>query len=203
MNPSKIITTYKTKIHGIDQYRFFPRINGSFNIGKYTLLNNNAEVKCYKFPKTVYIGKYCSIGKCYFIVDADHNPNYASTYPFKELFISPDAPFNEKKKNLPIVKNEVWIGDEAYIYSGVTIHDGAIVAGNSVVTKDVPAYAIVAGNPARVVRYRFDNDLIQKFLQVQWWELPDDIVHHKLASYIHEPEVFIEKALHYRTTLNK
>ena len=134
-----------------------PKVNGILKLGKYSLASNEAEVRCWKGPRTIQVGKYCSIGKCYFIIDANHNPNYASTFPFKELLVSWNAPINELVKNIPVVENDVWICDESYIHSGVTIHNGAIVAGNAVVTKDVPPYAIVAGNPAKIVKYRFDE----------------------------------------------
>ena len=70
------------------------------------------------------------------------------------------------------IGNDVWIGSGAMILSGVTIGDGAVVAARAVVTKDVPPYAIVAGNPARLVRYRFDEATIAALLEAAWWELP-------------------------------
>ncbi len=68
-----------------------------------------------------------------------------------------------------IIENDVWIGAKATVMSGVTIHNGAVVAAGSVVTKDVPPYAIVAGNPAKVVKYRFTEEQIKKLLQISWW----------------------------------
>ena len=74
-----------------------------------------------------------------------------------------------KKKTSIVIQNDVWIGQAVTIYGGVTIHNGAVVAGNSVVTKDVPPYAIVGGNPARVIKYRFDEETIKKLLKIEWW----------------------------------
>jgi serine acetyltransferase len=69
-----------------------------------------------------------------------------------------------------IVENDVWIGAKATIMSGVRVSNGSIVAAGSVVTKDVPPYAIVAGNPAKVVKYRFNEEQIDKLLNISWWE---------------------------------
>jgi acetyltransferase-like isoleucine patch superfamily enzyme len=192
--------TYKTNINNIDQLRFFPKINGRVKLGDFSYINQDAEVRCWRpsLNASVEIGKYCSIGKCYFIIDGNHNPHFASTYPFKELWISSKAPENVLPKHIPIVENDVWIADEAFIYSGVTIHNGAIVAGNSVVTKDVPPYAVVAGNPAKVVKYRFDKNTIDRFQKVKWWDLSNKIVTNHLAPLIHNTEEFLDKAESFR-----
>jgi serine acetyltransferase len=67
------------------------------------------------------------------------------------------------------IENDVWIGAKATVMSGIKIGNGAVVAAGSVVTKDVPPYAIVAGNPAKIVKYRFDESQIEKLLQISWW----------------------------------
>ncbi len=179
-----------------------PKVNGNFKLGKHSLVSSEAEIRCWKFPKTVTVGNYCSIGKCYFIIDANHNHNYASTFPFKELLVSWDAPLNELQKNIPIVGNDVWICDEAYIHSGVVINDGAVIAGNAVVTKDVPPYAVVAGNPARIVKYRFDEKTIERLVASKWWELPEEFVINKLAPNIANLELFLEYVEQYKNIKN-
>ncbi len=84
-------------------------------------------------------------------------------------------------KETPTIGNDVWIGSGALILSGASIGDGAVVAAHSVVTKPVPPYAIVAGNPARVVKYRFDEATIQELLALKWWDLPDDVIFQRLV----------------------
>ena len=74
------------------------------------------------------------------------------------------------------IGNDVWIGDEVFVKNGVTIGDGAVLGARSVVTKDVPPYAIVAGVPAKIIRYRFDEPTRQELLRLKWWELDDDII---------------------------
>ena len=92
------------------------------------------------------------------------------------------------------VGNDVWIADDVIIHSGIIIGDGSIIAGQSVVTKDVPPYAVVAGNPARIVKYRFSPDIIQRFINVKWWDLPESIVISKLACINNDPIKFLEVA---------
>lgn len=121
------------------------------------------------------IGKFCQIGAgVEFVMNgANHQMNAVSTYPFY-IFGSWDqsAP---SKEDLPfkgdtVVGNDVWIGQNSTILPGVHIGDGAIIGLNSVVTRDVPPYTIVAGNPAKAVRKRVDDELIDLLLKLKWWD---------------------------------
>ena len=89
--------------------------------------------------------------------------------------------FNEHKPTK--IGNDVWIGEFVTIVGGVNIGDGAVIATKSVVTKDVPPYAIVGGIPAKVIKYRFDEETIGALLQSKWWDLPDDEIGKKLAAF--------------------
>ena len=149
-----------------------------------------------EYQSIVRIGKYCSIAaNILFYVDGNHQYEHASTFPFYELGHNKD-PRNKNGwgKGAPTVGNDVWIGNEAVILSGVHIGDGAVVGAHSVVTKDVPPYAIVVGNPARIVKYRFPEDLIQEYLAVKWWDLPEATVIKELAPLQHDAQLFLEKA---------
>jgi acetyltransferase-like isoleucine patch superfamily enzyme len=188
---------YKTNINYPNEYKVFPKLSGSFKIGKNTILNNEAEVRCWRKFSQVEIGKYCSIGKCYFIIDGNHNPYYASTYPFKELGICNKAPDNKLDKSIPIVENDVWICDDAYIHAGVKISNGAVIASNTIVTKDVPPYAIVAGNPGKIIKYRFNKITINKLLKYEWWNYSENFIKHELAPYIDNIDIFLLKCEKY------
>lgn len=163
------------------------------DIGEFSYMNDAARVNSFRTPQKVKIGKYCSIGECSFIVDGDHNIRLASTYPFKELGLSPNAPENKNIKKAPILGNDVWIADGAVIYGGVTIHDGAVVAGNAVVTKDVEAYTVVGGNPARVIKKRFKDQQIRRFLELRWWDLPHEIICKDLAPVMNNIDEFLDR----------
>ncbi|MGN7762389.1 Vat family streptogramin A O-acetyltransferase [Paenibacillus sp. 22594] len=122
------------------------------------------------------IGKFCAIGcGTEFIMNgANHRMNSVTTYPFnimgggweKATPELADLPY----KGDTVIGNDVWIGQNATIMPGVTIGDGAIIAANATVTKDVPPYHIAGGNPARILRKRFDDELITLLLELKWWD---------------------------------
>ena len=127
-------------------------------VGRYTYGEIDAQIDGH-FGDLV-IGDFCSIAHdVHFIVSSEHNYNCLSTYPFKVLMLGYQS--EAISKGDIIVKDDVWIGCGAIILSGVTIGQGAIVSAGSVVTKDVPPYAIVGGVPAKVLKYRFEPEIIR------------------------------------------
>ena len=132
----------------------------------------------YHFPfigDKLKIGKFCAIAKgVKFIMNgANHKMSGFTTYPFyifgqgweKSLPTAGELPY----KGDTVIGNDVWLGYESTIMAGVTIGHGAIIASKSVVTNDVPAYSIVGGNPAKFLKYRFEQDVIDKLLEIAWW----------------------------------
>jgi chloramphenicol O-acetyltransferase type B len=119
------------------------------------------------------IGKYCSIGSgAVFMMAGNqgHRVDWVSTFPFYfQANIFKNAVNAYEKVGDTHIGNDVWIGSEAMIMSGVSIGSGAVIAARSVVTKDIPPYAVVGGNPAEVIKYRFHKDEIEKLLKLQWW----------------------------------
>ena len=125
------------------------------------------------------IGKFCQIalGVNFVMNGANHQMNAVSTYPFYifEGWKQETPPLSEMPvKGDTVVGNDVWIGLNATILPGVHIGDGAIIGMNSVVGSDVPPYTIVAGNPAKTIRKRFDNELITLLEKLQWWNFSID-----------------------------
>lgn len=121
------------------------------------------------------IGKFCQIaaGVEFIMNGANHQMNAVSTYPFYIFGCwNQDAPPMSELplKGDTVIGNDVWIGQNAVILPGVHIGDGAIIGANSVVASDVPPYTIVAGNPAREIRKRFDDELISLMLEFKWWD---------------------------------
>ena len=113
----------------------------------------------------LYIGSYCSIAPgVQFLLGGEHTLKSVSTYPFK-VKVFGEAREAGSKGNI-VVKDDVWLGTNAIICSGVTIGQGAVVAAGAVVTKDVEPYAIVGGNPAKIIKYRFEEPLRKKLLEI-------------------------------------
>ena len=126
------------------------------------------------------IGKFCSIacGAKFLFNSANHSLSSLSTYPFPIFYEEwglekRDVTKAWDNKGDIIIGNDVWIGYEAIILSGVTVGDGAIIGSRAVVTKDVPPYTIVGGVPAKPIRKRFDENTIAALLQVRWWDWPE------------------------------
>ena len=121
------------------------------------------------------IGSYCSIAQhVYFMLDVEHRVNTVSTYPYKAKCLRlGDEAFS---KGDIVVGDDVWIGYGATIMSGVHIGQGAVVAAGAVVTKDVPPYAIVGGVPAKVIRYRFEPEIVEELLKIDYSRLTDEMI---------------------------
>lgn len=90
-----------------------------------------------------------------------------------------------------VIGDDVWIGRSAIVLPGVQVATGAVIGAGAVVTRNVPAYSIVAGNPARLIRYRFEEGVIRRLLSTRWWDLPDDELH-RLGPYFNDVERFLE-----------
>lgn len=140
------------------------------------------------------IGAFCSIANGVSIGGGRHPMEWVGMSPvFYEGRDSVKAKFSSHAR-LPTkrttVLNDVWIGRSALIAQGVRIGNGAVVGMGSVVTKDVPDYAIVAGSPARIVRMRFDEKLIQALLRIRWWDFPDEKLR-RYATFFTDPQRFI------------
>lgn len=151
------------------------------DVGKYTYCHPNLFVETALQSK---IGSFCSIGPNVIIGHGEHTINFLSTSPYFHFdrlgfkckkMVAHDEYWTYNLKGVEI-GNDVWIGTGAFIKNGVIIGDGAIIGAESVVTHDVPPYAIVVGNPARILRYRFDQETIKDLLELKWWDFDDEII---------------------------
>lgn len=139
-------------------------------VGKYTY--GDLNITAYNSDKKLIIGSFCSIAKnVQFLLCGEHNYKTISTYPFKSQMLNQREAFS---KGDIIVEDDVWLGQSCIIMSGVKIGQGAIIASGSVVTKDVPPYAIYGGN--RIIKYRFSEDIIEVLLKINLEDLNNDII---------------------------
>jgi len=137
-------------------------------VGRYTY--GNLDVRSWGSEnEKLIIGDFCSIANTTFVLGGNHNYSHFSTFPSKVRFL---GAIREAYSNGPIVvSDDVWLGIDTMVMSGVTIGQGAVVAARSVVVKDVPPYAIVGGNPAKIIKYRFSSEIIEKLLKVNFKKL--------------------------------
>jgi acetyltransferase-like isoleucine patch superfamily enzyme len=154
-----------------------------YQFGRGTYDGNDLRVYSWGEGASLKIGSFCSIANgVQIFLGGDHRVDWVTTYPFnKVLDAGKHIEGHPKTKGDVEIGNDVWIGTEAVILSGVTIGDGAVIGARSVVTKKVPPYSIVAGNPARVVRNRFDEETIERLLKIQWWNWSDEQIEKSLT----------------------
>lgn len=165
----------------IGDYTYFADpLHGAEKFEEHNILYNNDF-----FKVKLVIGKFCAIAaETRFLMTGDHKLDAISTYPFpifqqgwENVFNVFDLPV----KGDIIVGNDVWFGYGSLIKGGVNIGHGAIIAAGAVVVKDVPPYSIVAGNPAKVVKMRFDDRAIDRLLQIAWWDWDIEKINQNLA----------------------
>lgn len=141
-------------------------------LGTFSYRGNDTKVLG---PGPVKVGKFCSISSNVTFISWTHNANWITAFPFNSVKQSKDWP-ECKNINHPlffgetIIGNDVWIGYGATIRGGIKIGDGAIIANNAVVTKDIEPYKIVGGVPAKVIKDRFSKEIVELLLKIKWWD---------------------------------
>ena len=174
--------------------------NPNIKVGDYTMYHDFVKDPrefeknnvLYHYPVNrdrLNIGKFCSIacGAKFLFNSANHAMESLSTYPFPLFFEEWGLDRNDvadswDNKGDIIIGNDVWIGYEAVILSGVTIGDGAIIGARAVVTRDVPPYTIVGGVPAKAIKKRFSEDTISSLLSLQWWDWSQEKIAENIAA---------------------
>lgn len=144
-------------------------------LGDFTYIASNTKIMNTK------IGKFCSIGPYCYIGSSKHPTNFVSTHPIfystlkqAQICFSSENAFKEYEDIE--IGNDVWVGLMSVILDGVTIGNGSVVAAGAVVTKDVPPYAVVGGVPAKIIKYRFDENIIKQLEKIKWWDFDIDFL---------------------------
>lgn len=147
-------------------------------IGRYTYISSG-------YIYNAVIGRFCSIANDVCIGPGEHRITAISSYPMLNRVWHEDAKY-EFIDAPTIIGNDVWIGHGVTVQCGVKIGDGAIIGSGAVVTKNIPAYAIAVGIPARVIRYRFDEKTVSNLMQLKWWEKDDMWLNEHKELFCHE-----------------
>lgn len=160
-----------------------------------TSLDFHVEDGCYNLQ----IGRYCALAEdILFMMDLMHDYKYVYMGEIEEFRGMPETTlelnqYRVKRKGQILIENDVWIGHGAVILGGVTIHNGGVVGAGAVVTKDVPPYAIVAGNPAKIIKYRFEEAAVKALLDIAWWNWESDVLKGRYREMRMPVSYFIER----------
>lgn len=174
--------------------------DSNIQVGDYTIYNDFVHDPCefqqnnvlYHYPinhDKLIIGKFCSVacGVKFLFTSGNHTMKSLSSYTFPIFFEEWDLDAKDitsawDNKGDIVIGNDVWIGYEAVIMSGVTIGDGAVIGTRAVVTKDVPTYTIVGGVPAKPIRKKFDEDTIAELLKLRWWDWEEEKIKNNIEA---------------------
>lgn len=162
---------------------------GTYGVDRNTIQGLSADAP-------ISIGNFCSFGLEVLIFSkADHALDLASTFPLRTLFLHPQNGNQDAvSKGGVHIGHDVWVGARAMIMSGVTIGNGAVIGAGAVVAKDVPAYAVVVGNPGTLVKHRFSEPQIKALQGIAWWDWPDDKIRAFEPQFYGDIDDFIAKA---------
>jgi len=167
-----------------------PRIS----VGRWTYGLTERTFKLVRPDDRIEIGSFCSFAKEVVILRSSEHVVGVTTYPLFSLMIDPSAETQESRAKGPTwIGSDVWVGWGAMILSGVSIGHGGIVGAGAVVASDVPPYAVVVGNPARILRMRYDDHTLARLLATQWWTWDDDVIRER-AELFSDVERFLVMA---------
>ena len=143
----------------------------------------------------IIIGNYCSIAADVTICSGGgHRPELASTWPFEGFLLKKRNPTRSYKTTRnTVIGNDVWVGHGAHVVGGCQVGDGVVIGARAVVFSDVPPYAIVIGNPAKIVRYRFSQTTIDRMLRIAWWNWPIETIRERMEWFFRPIDEFVDQ----------
>jgi acetyltransferase-like isoleucine patch superfamily enzyme len=176
-----------------------PPLPPGLTLGRHTYGFSDVEqtFPIYTEGARIVVGAFCSIhAEARVLGGGEHAITRASTFPLKARLFDPaerTAP-DSVDKGPTVIGNDVYIGVGAIVLAGVTIGDGVVVGAGAVVRKSIPPYAVVVGNPARIVGFRFESEIRERLLALRWWEWEDSEIHALLPWFMGDVESFLDEA---------
>jgi virginiamycin A acetyltransferase len=167
---------------------------GSFSKMAYSTMDDLSYIGDYTIVINAVIKKFASISWGVTIGPEEHDytrlTNHSFLYSLKSFELTPHKHYSPFEKEC-VIGNDVWIGCNSTILRGVTIGDGAVIGANSLVTKNVPPYAIMVGSPAKILKYRFDEPIIKALLELKWWDVPLAVIKLNTDLFAAQPNMDI------------
>jgi acetyltransferase-like isoleucine patch superfamily enzyme len=175
------------------------------SVGRFTYGFENIKIRQWNEGAALKIGAFCSLADNITIfLGGNHRVDWITTFPFGHIYQEELGGSNilghPSTKGDILIGNDVWVGSGVTIMSGLIIGDGAVLSANACIVKDVPPYHIVGGNPAKSIKQRFDDDIIDLLLQLKWWTLPIEDIKNicQILSKKPEKELLLELLAIYR-----
>jgi acetyltransferase-like isoleucine patch superfamily enzyme len=171
-----------------------PPIPDFVEVGDFTYIGSGARFSGWLATEKIIIGKYCSIAaNVHISVGGNHATSAVSTFPFDNLFLHHEhSTRTYRTTRHTVIGHDVWIGHDAYIGGGAIVGHGSVIGSRAVVRKEVPPYAVVIGNPATVIRYRFEASAIDRLLRLAWWDWTYDKVRANIDWFYRPVSEFLD-----------
>jgi acetyltransferase-like isoleucine patch superfamily enzyme len=173
-----------------------PVLSPGVEIGRHTFGYGGDTFHVYMEGARIDVGSFCSIHhEARVLAGSEHMMVRPSTFPFNARLFHPEKGNRGEAidKGTTMIGNDVWIGIGAIVLSGVLVGDGAVIGAGAVVSKSIPAYAIVAGNPAQILRYRFDSATRRRLLALRWWDWDDEKIGAARELFMEDVGSFLEQ----------
>lgn len=174
---------------------FADRELGCLHVGRGTYWDPTTAFVTFIPAERIIVGRYCSLSaKAVLMTGGEHYTSTVSTWPFDNFFDQAPNPSRTYRVIADTtIESDVWVGRGAHISGGARIHNGAVLGAGAVVTRDIPPYAIAVGNPATVKRLRFPEPIVEKLLEIAWWDWPAEIVRERREYFYGPIEAFVER----------
>jgi acetyltransferase-like isoleucine patch superfamily enzyme len=187
-----IAGSFIRSLFGIGSKR--PTLPRGVVVGRHTYGYDEDTFPIFTEGARIMVGAFCSIGPDVRVHGGgEHVMTRPTTFPLNALLFDPARrnAADDMETGTTVIGNDVWIGLGATILAGVTVGDGAVIGARAVVSKSVPPYAVVVGNPGRIVRYRFESDTRERLLALRWWEWSDDDIRALKPWFMSDVESFL------------